>query len=344
MIDKEKRALQSVIMNLITMAHFGEAQGIIETFKLEKKSTNLFGSKDILLLITGEGPFEAAIKTSLTVPLYDIKQIFNVGIAGSLDERYLVGEILKVRTLYLAQDCKPQFKTFQSFEEGVDCITSFERILDPEKAQKLKGIGHLIDREAWGVAMAAKTAGIPFFCFKVVSDKAGTIEACEMVKEKVSIFSDKLKNIFLELFSEAPQKQKISLDGFYFTVSTEHKFKQFLKKLSLKNEISEEELLHQLPLEKIRRQDILPKEKSKKLLEEMEDLLDPTKKILKEKIQKIKNEFFKSGFNVEVDPYLEKSSLTISIEVSNNQELQEKVINLQNMNIDSFTQLMKGKF
>ena len=42
-------------MHLITMAHLGEAQGVIDRFNLKKKDQDIYGSDDLILLITGEG-------------------------------------------------------------------------------------------------------------------------------------------------------------------------------------------------------------------------------------------------------------------------------------------------
>ena len=64
-------------MQLITMAHFGEAQAFIEKWNLEKVSEDLFKNKNLILLLTGEGPFEAATKTALTIPQYPIKKIIS---------------------------------------------------------------------------------------------------------------------------------------------------------------------------------------------------------------------------------------------------------------------------
>ena len=179
-------------MHLITMAHLGEAQALIEEFELKKISPHHFENGQLILLITGEGPFEAASLTSYFLGKRDVKQIINLGIAGSLNDKMSIGEIYSIRSLYLAIDGKPQFKSFKLAEEGVDAITSFERILRPEKARPLSAIAQIVDREAWGVALSAKNFSIPFECAKLISDRAGEIGACELIREEAYSFSQKL--------------------------------------------------------------------------------------------------------------------------------------------------------
>ena len=171
-------------MHLITMAHLGEAQGVIDLFNLKRVTPQVFEGELLVCLITGEGPFEAATLTASQLGQKKFTSVINLGIAGSMSEDLSIGSIHPVRSVYLVIDGKPQFKSFKSFESGLDCVTSFERILNKDKALPLTGLGSLVDREAWGVATAAKSAGIPFQSYKLISDMAGTLGACEVAREK----------------------------------------------------------------------------------------------------------------------------------------------------------------
>lgn len=332
-------------MHLITMAHLGEAQSVIQQFKLDKITPDLFKNEELVLLLTGEGPFEAATKTALILSQYPFQEIINIGIAGSLKD-HLIGEILPVRTLYLVNDLKPSFKTFQASNEGADCLTSFERILDGNKAQILRGLGHMVDREAWGVAMAAKTANIPFKCFKLISDVAGTLNACELIKENAQEFSDKIAE-FLKTILSAPQEnhidEKVVLPGFYFTFTSSHQFNNLLKKLSIKEELDHEELLKTLPLETLRSLEISPKERAKKLIEIMEQRLDPFKEKLHEVKRDLQKSFAEHHFKIDIDPLWEKPRLTISFEAGNDLEVQKKAEALKSLSLQSFTKIMNGE-
>jgi hypothetical protein len=279
----------------------------------------------------------------MIIPQYKFTQIINLGIAGTLKNNLKVGDFISVRTLYLVQDLKPSFKTFQADPEGVDCITSFERILNLEKAQPLKGIGDLVDREAWGVAMAAKTAGLPFRSYKVISDLAGTMEACELVRLRASEFSEKLAegmSHILHLTKKVPEK--LNLPGFHFTHSTEHRFLDLVHKLAIKNEKTMEEILGEMKHHELKTLDLLPKERTKRLLEMMNHLIDPTKKKIQEKIQFVVNEFSKNGFKLHIDSQLENPKVSITFEVQEDKELHEKAEHLKNLSLAEFTKIMNG--
>ena len=346
MIDKNDCVLQSAVMHLITMAHLGEAQGVIEKFHLQKVRPDLFKNEEIVLLLTGEGPIEAVTKTALTLPLYPFQEVINLGVAGSL-KNHAIGEIHPVRSLYLVQDLKPGFKSFQVFTDGLDCLTSFERILEFEKAEKLRGLGQLVDREAWGVAMAAKTAGVPFKAFKIISDLAGTIDACEIIKENAYEFSEKLSDHLEMYFASTNQKiqaTKKMLPGFHFTFSTEHLFKALLQKLSIKEQRSEDEILESLPAETLREQKLTPKERSKRLLEEMENRVDPLKaKLLQQKLT-LQKSFKRKGLTITTDPQWENPKAIISFEAGTDQELQEKIEALKSVSLASLAKIMNGDF
>jgi nucleoside phosphorylase len=333
-------------MHLITMAHLGEALGVIEKFNLKRITAELFSGEKLMLLLTGEGPMEAAIKTALLLPQHLFTEVINLGICGTLDEKFKVGEIHQVRSLYLVQDLKPSFKTFQASDKGLDCLTSFERILDGAKAQKLKGLGTLVDREAWGIAMTAKTHGIKFSSYKLISDVAGSLSACELVKENATLFSAALADFLSERLTktETNKSEVFKLQGFYFTFSTEHKFKTLLTKLSIKENISEEEVKETLPLKELNERKLLPKERARLLMEEMQNRIDPTKMILTNKINNWSRDFEKNGIKVQTDPLWESPMVTLSLEVSTDQELKDKISKLNDLSLKPFTDLMNGDF
>lgn len=331
-------------MHLITTAHMGEAQSIIELFNLQKKDHSLFVGEDLLLLITGEGPFEASTKVALILGSYPITEIINLGVAGSLSEDYGIEEILPIRTSYIAIDLKPGFKTFQLGDEGVDCITSFERILEKDKAQKLRGVAHLVDRELWGVAISAKTAGISLKAYKIVSDMAGTMEACEVVKDHAENLSLKLALFLKKLLKqeiEAPE-QEILLPGFHFTFTMKHRLESLLKKLSLKLGLTTPELLKTLPSESDY-PDTKPKERARLFLLHLEDLLDPTRKILQLKKEQWLSPLKNSGIKVQTDPIWEDEKVNFSFDVQNNEELQEKIRILSHFSLTPYQRILQGE-
>lgn len=328
------------------MAHKGEAQGVIEKYNLKKTSSDLYENQEMVLLITGEGPFEAAVRTSLVLSRYSFNLILNLGIAGTISDDCKIGDVVPVRTIYLLQNNKPSFKSFQSEKVGFDCLTSFERILDSEKVKTLRGLGSIVDREAWGVAMAAKTAGVPFKSYKVISDQAGTLEACELVKEKAFNFSLKLADVLSSILqTKTSDEEKRALpEGFHFTFTTENRFKTLLEKLSSKYEKTHEEVITSLEIDRFLELNLSPKDKTRKLLEAMEELIDPMKKVLLEKSEKLSKRFSEHGFKIHLDPFWENPKVRIELEASDSDDLKIQCEKLSKLNLDEFSSLMKGDF
>ncbi len=333
-------------MQLITMAYLGEAQGVIENFELKKISEYLFEGENFDLILTGEGPFEAATVTSWALGRKNYSEIINIGIAGSLDEKLAIGTIAPIRMHYLVNQGAPQFKSYKSSDEGYDCVTSFERILSPLDAQKLKGIGVIVDREAWGVAQAAKLQKVPMRTFKLISDMAGTLGACEIVKEKkdewAQLILEQIKSLMphgTQTESELPR-----LEGFHFTFSTTHQFKNYLNKLVIKEEKSEEEILASLPLQTLREEINSPKERARLLLKYMEERLDPVRKVVRLELSKWMTPFEREGIQLQTDPQLEEEKVKVSFEVKSNDELQNKLKKLQDLSLAPYHKILNGDF
>ena len=323
------------------MAHLGEAQGVIELFNLKRISSQVFEGKDLVCLITGEGPFEAATTTASLLGQKKYQSVINLGIAGSLSAELVIGSIHPVRSVYLVIDGKPQFKSFKSLEKGFDCVTSFERILNPNKALPLSGIAKLVDREAWGVAMAAKTLSIPFQSYKLISDDAGSLGACEVVREKAEGWSQHLA-LYLKSVLVKVETETFKLEGFHFTFTTRHQFEQLLKKISLRDERLLDEVYSSLPLDNIKNEIISPKERAKALLNYMEGKLDPLKEKLQEGLANWKAISEKNGISLQTDQTWESQEVKVSFNVSNNEELNQKIKSLAELNIKPFINLRNG--
>jgi hypothetical protein len=331
-------------MQLITMAHLGEAQGVINHFQLSRITPQLFENDELSCLITGEGPFEAATLTAAQLARKTYEKVLNLGIAGTLDESVPIGTIHEVRSLYLVIEGKPQFKTFKSNSTGLDCLTSFERILQPKKAQILQGVATLVDREAWGVALAAKQASVPFTSAKLVSDVAGSLGACELVQSNAEEWAELLlQEAKKQLVRKELPSSAITLPGFHLTHSMNLRLEQSLKKLSLRKEISPEELLASLPLEQWRELKILPKERTRLLLEYLDEKLDPLKKILDQNLREWKHPYFSEQIDIHTDPTWESPTVKVQFQVSTPDELHHKLKVLEQLDLEKFHQLRLGE-
>jgi hypothetical protein len=326
-------------MNLITMAHLGEAQGVIDLLGLERSAENLYESKDYILILTGEGPFEAAVATAAVIQRYEILHAYNLGIAGSLNPKMEIGQMFQVRSLYLVIDGKPQFKTFQCSDTGHDCLTSFERILTPEKAKTLVGLGEIVDREAWGVAFACRQNNIPFSCFKVISDQAGSIEACELIKTKAKYFAELISNNAKNILKF---NNEIILEGFHFTFSTKIQFEQKLQMLCKRDDKASDEVISKLDLDILRELKILPKDRTRLLLQKMDQQLDPLKEKVDLRLSHWKNPWNAKGITIQTDSTFEDPSVTLSFKVSTDEELKQKVELLSHFSLRPYQEIREG--
>lgn len=330
-------------MKLIVLAHYGEAQSIIDHFSLSKKSEELYQNSELSLLLTGEGPFEATSRVSSLLGSGNYSEVINLGIVGSLSDKARIGDIFEIRTIYLVIDAKLQYKSF-NFAGEIDLITSFERILHPEKAQALKGFGDLVDREAWGVALSCKEHRVPLRCFKLVSDVAGTIGACESVKESAQSFSLKLLAKLEEVLGEKKEERNsgINLDEhFYFTFSLKHKFQNLLDMISLRDELTHEQILEKVDLDSLKELNITSKARAKILVDKLEVLLDPFKGKLQEALVNWKKKY--QGIEIFTDPQWESEEIKFTFTIKNSEEMKQKILVLNSVELTPFQNILEGK-
>ena len=333
-------------MKLIVLAHYGEAQTIIDEYSLSKKSEELYQNEEFTLLLTGEGPFEATARVSRALASGEFSEVINLGIAGALDDSLKINEIHSVRTIYLSIDGKLQYKSFDLSSEGVDLITSFERILDPAKSQILSGMGKMVDRESWGVGFACKEYGVPFSSYKIISDRAGTIGACEVVKDQAHFLSLKLLEKLKEVLA-APTLDQTSFfasqlsEDFYFTFSLKHKFQNLVEKIILRDQVSVSDVFNGLPLKELQDSKLSPKLRAKALVEELEVLLDPFKGKLHHELNFWKRKY--KDIDLITDPSWENSEVKFSFTAGSEEELQKKIEILNTVELKPFYDILDGR-
>jgi hypothetical protein len=114
-------------------------------------------------------------------------------------------------------------------------------------------------------------------------------------------------------------------------------------KLEVKLQKNQEDILSIVEIDKIISLEINPKEKSKILLEKLEHLLDPTKKILLDAQKNLIDEFNQVGLRIQTDPNWENPKAIISFEAKNDLEIEEKISSLKKISLNKFTKLMNGE-
>jgi hypothetical protein len=197
-----------------------------------------------------------------------------------------------------------------------------------------------------GSCFECEKFSIPFESAKLISDRAGEIGACELIREEAYGLSQKL-SVYLKNKIEShvsPEPIDIDLPGFHFTFSMGHHFKGLLQKISLRDGISQEDILDLLPLEDLRSQKLRPKDRSSRLIEILELKLDPLKEKLQAGLASWKSPYEKKGLFLQTDPTWENPSVKISFEIQSNQEIKEKIHQLSELDLSPYHQLRNGSF
>jgi nucleoside phosphorylase len=343
-------------MNLLIFAHKNEAIIFLEEYsftQVEFSFQGLFKNKGQYLLITGEGPINALSKTMAVLIAFkhEIKNVINLGIAGSLNNKINKFDIIKIRTLYAEHADRLQFKSYTTElkETTIDCITVFDRVLDRNHKEKLSPVAEVVDREAWAIAQVCQLISTPFFSYKVVSDNFDEENFCDIVKENARHFSQLLFQYYAKEISTINNQLTDELDltfsdkNFYFTVTQKRIFNKMLQHFKLLK-IDFLEFFHSENYIKIKSKENSPKEKTKMLLELMDNVLYPEKRKIRNKINKSLFPLLQNDIIATHDPNFEDTSLKISFNIKTQNDLDEKIQALKNYKIDTFSDIMKGDF
>lgn len=344
-------------MKLLTFAHRGEAQSFFKHFEFESVDfffNGLFKSKDFYLLLTDEGTHSACEKTIATLAQFSshIEEIINLGVAGSLSQKYKKHDLLWIRTSMAHHAQKLEFKTYSStaINSQVDCISSYTRVLSKDDRHKLSLFADIVDRELWAIASAATFFKLPFSSLKIISDDLTQIdqntEICQLVKEDALNFSEKLLTEFLNKSGKTKVQTKIKTqnsfyesEAFYFTTTQERKLKSLLDGLSVKNISVSQDLIDELLSLQV-----LPKERSRMLLIELNDLLNPFAKKMRRALDKTLTPLSEAGISAQYNSNLEQTLLHLSVGINSERDLERVKNALKIFSYSDYKNIFDGKF
>jgi len=330
--------------HLLTFAHRPEADAFLRHFELVKHHGFdwLYSNDKIVLAITGEGIQEALSRTAITLGLFPkTSRVINLGVAGALNDKIEVGKIYSIRSIFACDD-RPHFKSFQSDGE-IDLVTSGSRVLTTAPLAKLKAMGQIVDREVWGVAFAAKEAGVKLSSYKYISDKAGTIEACEPVKAMAAIASENLLEHYLCLNFDQIQEDTYNLEGFHFTFTQQQELKKLLHLLSIKFDNEKESWLKSEKVQDLLEQKITPKERSKELIAYLRENLDQFASKKREQLNNIFSSLKRAQVEVQEIGKAETSDLKITFSFSDQKGLEQKIQTVSNFNFERYYRFWRGE-
>lgn len=333
-------------MILITMAHYGEAQSFIDYYNAEKTphlEGNCYAFDQGIILITGEGIPQSIARTSLVLGIYpQINKVINIGVAGSLSH-LIQGEIYSIRTVYhFNDDNSGYFQSFTSSDDSTTCdaITSDKRILKDEQAQNLKGHGNLVDRELWGVSFSAKLAHLPWLSYKLISDRAGSLAACEVVKEKSKLYSEKLLNHYLKVTTNSVEtKRNEKPSSWYFTITQQRDFEKLKHKIINKygQDHFEKNLRDFTATNKSTN-----KKASKELIKFLKIILSPWKYEMEKRWDEMVKEFVREDITVCPSPNFEDENISFAFKAKDFNDISKKMERLKDFPFKRYQRFING--
>lgn len=345
-------------MDLLIFAHRKEAEAFIDylQFKpIEFHFDGIYKNTDSYLLITGEGTQNASERVSAVLAFFkkDINNIFNIGIAGSLTEKVNKHEIIEIRTSYAHHANRLEFKSFtsSSTKSKLDCMTVFERVLTLEHRKKLSLQADIIDRELWSIASAAHLFKLSFQSIKYISDDLNDEGFCQLVIKESEIISKKL----LDFFNNYKSKQSIILEdtrgpseiynhkNLYFTVTQKRQLHHLLTLLN-NTKFSEVDFLERDEIKHILNLDILPKERSRRIIERLLLEINPVHGKIKELFSAAISPLSKNEIDIKFDKDFEDKTLNISFKVNSVETLNSKLRALTNFDFKKIDDIFNGNF
>lgn len=353
----------SSIHPILCFAHRGEAKAFLAELPFKPsgdlENTYHYLEDDILftLTLTGEGTQNATAHLAFLLghlkALHPEKSfgVLNLGVAGLLrkDQGLDIGKAYLVRTLYANDELgKPLFKSYTSnlFESpsSIDCITSSLRVLNKEHSINLSHFATLVDREAHGIGMVCESFQTPFAIIKVISDEAEG-EICSQVKEEAPLWSDLLLKKYLEVFPTAKlpfEAEELEIPGLHITVSQQRLLQNLLKACELKG-IDKELALKRAHLSEILEQDIRPKDKTKRLLECLVEVINPLEADFQKELKNIIKPLEENGFKVRFEQGFEDDTIHLSTTLQHQKNINNLIQGLESFNYLRLQGLFRGQ-
>jgi len=331
-------------MKLLCFAHRNEAKTFFERLKLSPldASLKLFKSDNAFVLITGEGIQNTTESLSITLSRFNqINEILNYGVSASLNDTVQKNIIFSIRCAYQYFD-DFSFKSFTSNDQQAttDLVSVHKRIYSPEDKMNLSIYANLLDMEAWAIGSVAKRFKKPWYCYKLISDSLHEYTQCEKIKGESESYSQRFWNHFENIVGHHEESLEvtnlISRDpDFHFTFSQLHLLDKYLQALNNRQAGFTQEFMSSKHFLAIKNQEIIKKEKTKKLLDLLYEKYDP---ITSREISRTKNAFnsLKAlNLNFDHSEFIEKDLVKFKGQFQNNGEIQAIINSLSAIDLES---------
>jgi len=241
-------------MIYIVTALYPEAKPWIEYFQLKKRKTSskfqIFQNEDITLIISGIGVLSSSTATAHLLTVYHSSPndtVFNIGIAGAVDNRYDLGETILCHKITLHETKEsyyPDVLLSHDFKEGV-----LESFLHPVSKNQLSKVeGDLVDMEGAGFFHAASSFLPPhhIFVIKIISDflepekitRELVTKTMEQSLPKLTAFIERIKNkpgLQQEILSETEINKIAQISrNLHLTITMQHQLVLLVKQYKIR--------------------------------------------------------------------------------------------------------------
>lgn len=133
-----------------------------------------------IIIVTGMGMESARTGVEFIIDNYAVNTIFNCGVAGSLKDDFVVGDIVNVSLAWIYQDgrihedaCRlfTHPYSLEGYADGV-LLTVDQPVFDQYQKQSLSNVAQLVDMEGGMVARLCEQHSISCQLIKIISDSA----------------------------------------------------------------------------------------------------------------------------------------------------------------------------
>lgn len=329
-------------MKLLCFAHRGECVVFLRRLSLRPLPLSFataWHGAGLYVLLTGEGIEQAGRTLAAFCARYELELsvIINLGIAGGLDARLQRGTTYLVRTIYgTKHTAQVEYRSYPSSDPRAlyDCISARARVLDAETSTALANFASLVDRELWGLAGVAAQFKLPLHAAKLVSEIVFDAELCPRARTAREQHSAMLYEFWCKNFTgiSSPPRPEPAAEclatlrtrGFYFTQALQDKVISLLRGLAVKHGWQEdawaEKLAAQIEIENILQATDRPKQRTKLLLNSLQELHDPFRAQFNRHLASVTAPLRKVAKVTHHEDFA-SDDLTISCTIKNNRDL-----------------------
>ncbi|MBN2280207.1 MAG: hypothetical protein JXQ65_06485 [Candidatus Marinimicrobia bacterium] len=157
--------------------------------------TSEYSNLNIHFFISGIGKENVLTRLDKQTKINQFQTIINIGTAGSLSDKFQIGDIVFPSTFLTLLNntlLKIDFKNLPFIQDNqieyLNIFTSDSPINDISKKENLKKYAKIVDMESYWISKICAYQNLEFYCIKVISDYAENISMSQF-KENLSNYA-----------------------------------------------------------------------------------------------------------------------------------------------------------